>query len=248
MIQKIDAYHTNLLQMKSILYPFIIIMLMLTLTSCKQRMAIDGTSSIPLLEGRILYLRVFKDGDLQALDSAQIVHGKFQFKGASIDSTMMAYLFLGDESLMPVVIEGTRPLQVTISENERKVEGTALNDSLYAFIKRKSVVDNLLAELPHRESQMILEGKDHDEILMQLNQEARILQTQEDEMVMRFIKDNMDNILAPGIFMVVTSNVPPMLTPQIEELITLASPQFLSDAYVQEFMRIARENMEKINK
>ena len=47
--------------------------------------------------------------------------------------------------------------------------------------------------------------------------------------------------------MVVTSNVPPMLTPQIEELITLASPQFLSDAYVQEFMRIARENMEKIN-
>jgi hypothetical protein len=38
-----------------------------------------------------------------------------------------------------------------------------------------------------------------------------------------------------------------MLTPQIEELVTLASPQFLNDAYVQEYLRIARENMEKIN-
>jgi hypothetical protein len=127
------------------------------------------------------------------------------------------------------------------------VEGCALNDTLFAFIRRKTLLDEQIAALPRRESRMILDGYDHDDILRQLSQEAAILNAQENELVVRFIKDNMDNVLAPGIFMVVTSSLPPMLTPQIEELVTLASPLFLNDAYVQEYLRIARENMEKIN-
>ena len=48
--------------------------------------------------------------------------------------------------------------------------------------------------------------------------------------------------------MIVTSNMPyPIMNPSLEELITLASPHFLADPYVQEFVRLARENMEKID-
>ncbi len=232
--------------MKRLLY--LVSAVLLGLTSCQQKMDIQGKSSIPELEGRMLFLRVYADGDLQTLDSAEIIHGKFHFEGPVKDTTQMAFLFMGNESLMPLVLNGATPLEISISENERKVTGTALNDTLYAFIRRKSVIDRALAEIPRRESQMIFEGYDHDEIVMQLSQEAGILQAKEDEMITRFIKDNMDNVLAPGVFMIVTSNFPyPMLNPQIEELLTLGSPTFLNDAYVQEFLRMARENMEKMN-
>lgn len=232
--------------MKRLLY--LVSAVLLGLTSCQQKMDIQGNSSIPELEGRMLFLRVYAGGDLQTLDSAEIIHGKFHFEGPVKDTTQMAFLFMGNESLMPLVLNGATPLEISISENERKVTGTALNDTLYAFIRRKSVIDRALAEIPRRESQMIFEGYDHDEIVMQLSQEASILQAKEDEMITRFIKDNMDNVLAPGVFMIVTSNFPyPMLNPQIEELVTLGSPTFLNDAYVQEFLRMARENIEKMN-
>lgn len=210
----------------------------------RQQMNIQGISSLPQLEGRMLYLRIYQDGDLATIDSSRIIHGKFQFTGPQRDTCLMANLFMGDESLMPVVIDGS-PLRIILSENERKVEGSALNDSLFAFIRRKTALDRQLAELPRRESRMILDGMEHEEILMQLNQEAAILGAQEDDLVMGFIKANMDNVLGPGVFMIVTSALPyPMLNPRIEELITLASPTFLEDPYVQEYIRLARENEE----
>lgn len=195
----------------------------------------------------MLYLRVYRDGDLAVIDSTRIIHGKFHFTGEALDSTVMANLFLGDESIMPVVIEDC-PLSIVLDENERRVRGSVLNDSLFAFIKRKMALDAQIADLPHRESRMIFEGRDHDEILAELNQEAAQLQMQDEKLVMGFIKANMDNVLGPGVFMIVTSNLPyPILDPSLEELITLASPHFLADPYVQEFVKKARENMEKLN-
>lgn len=232
--------------MKFLFRPSLLLVMALALTGCQQHIDIQGTSSVPELEGRTLYLRVYRDGDLQAIDSTSIIHGKFAFRGPAQDSTCMAFLFLDEQSVMPLVLERETPLTMKLDENENKVEGSALNDTLFAFIRRKAVLDEQLAALPHRESRMILDGYDHEEIIMQLRHEAAVLNAQEDELVMRFIKDNMDNVLAPGIFMVVTSSLPPMLNPQIEELITLASPQFLNDAYVQEFLRVAHENMEKL--
>ncbi|MBP5772163.1 MAG: DUF4369 domain-containing protein [Bacteroidaceae bacterium] len=217
------------------------------LTACKDRLEIQGSTTIAELEGKVLSLRVFHDGDLVSIDSTRIMHGKFHFNGAALDSVVMANLFLGDESIMPVVLDG-HPLTILLNENERKVIGSELNDTLFAFIKRKTALDLQLAELPRKESRMILEGMDHDDIIRQLNQEAAVLGKQEDRLVVRFIKDNMDNVLGPGVFMIVTSGFPyPVLNPQIEELITLASPAFLEDAYVQEYIRMARDNMEKMN-
>lgn len=220
---------------------------LVSLTGCRAHMDIQGTTSIPSLEDRMLYLRVYRDGDLAVIDSTRIIHGKFHFTGEALDSTVMANLFLGDESIMPVVIEDC-PLSIVLDENERRVRGSVLNDSLFAFIKRKMALDAQIADLPHRESRMIFEGRDHDEILAELNQEAAQLQMQDEKLVMGFIKANMDNVLGPGVFMIVTSNLPyPILDPSLEELITLASPHFLADPYVQEFVKKARENMEKLN-
>lgn len=218
----------------------------LFLASCQKRPYIQGTTSISDLEGRMLYLKIYADGDLRDIDSTRIVHGKFQFTG-DVDSTVMANLFLEDMSLMPIVID-ENVLQVSLSENERQIKGSALNDSLLAFAERKSVLDEKLEEIPHRESQMIMDGYDHAEIVSMLNAEIDDLTRRRSEMVSRFIKDNMDNVLGPGVFMIVTSSLPfPVLTPEIEEILALAPPSFLANAYVQDYIKLAKENMEKMN-
>lgn len=210
-------------------------------------MNIQGTATIPELEGKTLYLRIYADGDMQVIDSARIQHGKFRFQGTEPDSSVMACLFLGDESIMPVALDGSA-LTVKLDAAERKVTGSALNDTLFAFIARKAELDARVAELPRRESRMILDGMDHDEILRLLNTEAVVLSEQENALVSKFIKDNMHNCLGPGVFMIVTSNLPyPILNPQIEELIALGSPSFLNNDYVKEYIRLARENMDKLN-
>lgn len=218
----------------------------LFLASCQKRPYIQGTTSISDLEGRMLYLKIYADGDLRDIDSTRIVHGKFQFTG-DVDSTVMANLFLEDMSLMPIVID-ENVLQVSLNENERQIKGSALNDSLLAFAERKSVLDEKLEDIPHRESQMIMDGYDHAEIVSMLNAEIDDLTRQRSEMVSRFIKDNMDNVLGPGVFMIVTSSLPfPVLTPEIEEILALAPPSFLANAYVQDYIKLAKENMEKMN-
>ena len=221
------------------------------LAGCKKPVAVEGTTTIPALEGRLLSLRVYSGGDMVALDSSRVIHGRFSFN-VPADSVVMASLFLGDESVMPVVLDGGT-VTISLGEDENRVSGTALNDSLYAFIRQKREIDAQLSELPHRESQMILEGLDHDEILAQLNSEAAVLGAQRfkykngDEILeTKFIKAHMNDILGPGVFMIATSSFPyPYLTPQIEEIITLASDEFKANAYVQDFVRMARENAEK---
>lgn len=229
---------------KTIMTGFAVTLLML-MAACQKRTYIYGTTSVPDLDGRMLYLKVYADGDLQNIDSARVVHGKFEFKG-DVDSTVMANLFLEDVSLMPIVID-ENVLHVSLDETTRKIEGSVLNDTLMAFVNRKSALDEQLAEIPHRESQMIMDGGNHEEIVAQLNAEIDELNRKEGEMVMRFIKDNLDNALGPGVFMIVTSNLPyPVLTPDIEEILALAPASFLNNAYVQDYVKLAKENMEKM--
>ena len=229
---------------KTIMTGFAVTLLML-MAACQKRTYIYGTTSVPDLDGRMLYLKVYADGDLQNIDSARVVHGKFEFKG-DVDSTVMANLFLEDVSLMPIVID-ENVLHVSLDETTRKIEGSVLNDTLMAFVNRKSALDEQLAEIPHRESQMIMDGGNHEEIVAQLNAEIDELNRKEGEMVMRFIKDNLDNALGPGVFMIVTSNLPyPGLTPDIEEILALAPASFLNNAYVQDYVKLAKENMEKM--
>lgn len=91
-----------------------------TLTSCANSYNIQGSSDVQMLDGRMLYLKVFKNSDLKNVDSCDVVHGKFQFTG-TVDSTRMATLFMDDESIMPVVIErGEIVIKIDNSEQKSK--------------------------------------------------------------------------------------------------------------------------------
>lgn len=215
------------------------------LMSCSSQYIVDGTTTVHGMEGKVLYLKVFDNKDLKNIDSCYVTHGKFQFRG-SVDTTMMANLFLGEQSLMPIVLEGQN-IVLKINEISQSVTGSPLNDSLYSFIQSKNQIENQLAELPRLEGRMVMDGIEHDEVIARLAARERILNRQNDQLVTGFIKRNYTNVLGPGVFMIMTSGYAyPVLTPQIEELLVGAPSYFLNHPYVSEYLRVAQENMEKL--
>lgn len=214
-------------------------------SACGTQYMVQGTSSVQSLEGNMLYLKVLQGDKMQAIDSSQVVHGRFRFQG-NMDSTVLANLYLDNLSLMPLVLEEGE-VQLRIEEAQQTVEGTPLNDTLSAFIRRKAQIESALAELPHRESRMIMDGMDHDEVIRELSVELERLNAANDRLVTSFIKQNYNNVLGPGVFMILTSSLRyPILNPQIESIAIDAPPYFLENPYVKQYMKAARENMEKL--
>lgn len=217
---------------------------LLVLTACKSQYMVKGSSNVDELEGQVLTLKVYVDGEMRSIDSTRVVHGRFNF-GGGMDSTMLANLFLGDMSLMPIVLEEGE-VNLNIEETRQTATGTPLNDSLSGFILRKTQLDAQMAELPHLEARMIMDGTDDDERMYQLRQQSKEIETESEQLIMHFIRANYNNVLGPGIFMILTSRLPhPVLTPQIEQIITNAPPYFLGHPYVREYIQKAKEYEEK---
>ena len=89
---------------------------------------------------------------------------------------------------------------------------------------------------------VMLDGIDENIINKQLSVEAARLAQQEDSLVTNFIVENFDNVLGPGVFMMMTSGYPyPVLTPQIEDIMSKATKKFKEDAYVKQYYQTANE-------
>ena len=222
--------------MNKIFYAVVIIA---TLASCAESYSIQGSSSVSSLDGSKLYLKTVKDQELKNLDSCDVVHGKFRFAGL-LDTVKIANLYMDDQSLMmPVVVEKGE-IEIRIDNTSRTVTGSPLNEKLYQFIQRHDQIGNELNELSHKQSRMLLEGIDEDVINRQLSAEAARLAQQEDSLVTNFIVENFDNVLGPGVFMMMTSGYQyPVLTPQIEDIMSKATKKFKEDAYVKEYYETA---------
>lgn len=216
------------------------------LTSCASSYNVRGTSSVSAMDGSKLYLKAVKNNDLQNIDSCEVVHGEFHFAGL-LDTVRMVSLFMDDESIMPLVLEEGEVV-IRIENAVQSVSGTPLNDSLYVFIDKHNQLSNRMAELSHRQSQMLLDGIEEDQIDRQLSAEANEIAAEEDQLVTKFICDNFDNVLGPGIFMMVTSQYRfPVLTPQIEDIMSKATDKFKSDPYVRDYYQAAQENEARMN-
>lgn len=223
---------------------YLLLSTLLALISCKSQYMVRGSSNVDDLEGKVLTLKVYVDGEMKSIDSTRVVHGRFDF-GGSMDSTMLANVFLGDLSVMPIVLEEGE-VRLNIGESQQTATGTPLNDTLSGFIQRKTQLDARMAELPHLQSQMIMDGTDYDEVMYELGKQSKELADENDQLITRFIRANYNNVLGPGIFMILTSSLPyPVLTPQLEEIITNAPPYFLGHPYVKEYIKKAKEYQEK---
>ena len=229
--------------MKKLLHVFTAVALM---TSCASSYNVQGSSSVSALDGSKLYLKALKSGEIRNIDSCDVVHGEFHFTGL-LDTVRMVNLFMDDESIMPVVLE-EGDITIKIDNASQSVSGTPLNDSLYKFIDKHNQLSNRMNELSHRQSQMLLDGVEEGVINQQLSVEAAQIAEEEDMLVTKFIVNNFDNVLGPGVFMMITSQYRyPILTPQIEDIMSKATRQFKEDPYVREYYRTAQENEARMN-
>ena len=143
---------------------WMMLVLTLVLAGCRPHYKVIGENGIDALEGRKLYLKRYANEELVNMDSTTVQHGHFEFSG-TLDSTLFAHLFVENESLMPIVLEEGE-VHLNFTNEEQSLGGTPLNDSLYSFVKQKGVVDELMHNIPHKESALIMAGYDHDEIIL----------------------------------------------------------------------------------
>ena len=225
---------------------FFLPVILALLASCASSYNVEGTSSISALDGSKLYLKAIKNNEFKNIDSCDVVHGEFHFMGL-LDTVRMASLYMDDESIMPVVLEKGE-ITIKIDNVRQLVGGTPLNDSLYQFIDKHNRLTNQMNELSHKQSQMLLEGIDEEQINRQLSNEASKIAQEEDNLVMKFIEQNFDNVLGPGVFMMITSQYRyPILTPQIEDIMSKATQKFKDDPYVKDYYQTAQENEKRMN-
>ena len=229
--------------MKKILnIAFAVVGVLSALASRSTSYHITGTSLQSIYDGDMVYLRPLGSEDAKAVDSCKILHGSFTMNGP-VDSIMCVRMFFGNSGdNIPVILEEGN-IQVIALNNAMKVEGTPLNDKFYAFMTERDSLMFLLQELPRKESAMILDGYDHDEILRQLGEEEGTLRQAIDKLETDFVTANYDNVLGVTYFLVLCDNAYnqfgyPTTTPQIDEIYGRAPESFRQNKNVMEYMNL----------
>lgn len=195
------------------------------------------------LDGKMLFLKTLQDGQWVAVDSSEVVHGLFSMRGP-VDSVMMVTLYMGDEGIMPLVLEDGK-IEVSISNTQLVAKGTSLNDLLYEFIEKRNALEIQIEELDRKEARMVLDGADIEDVRRELEQEGKALVEKMNTYVNQFIMDNYENVLGPSVFMMMCSTLPyPVMTSQIEEIMRTAPLAFKQNPLVKEFLSKAKENMQ----
>ena len=209
------------------------------LASCSSSYNIQGTSNISRLDGQMLYLNVIDQEEIKSIDSCDVLHGSFNFIG-SLDTVRLASVYIDKESLLPVVLESGN-ITVSITATQQTATGTPLNDKLCSFLKLYSRQLNEMAELTHRHDRAIMNGDNMDIVNAQLALDAQKISEKTDKLVTSFIEENFDNVLGPGVFMMVTAGAVPALTPWIDALMSKATSKFKNDPYVKNYMFTAQK-------
>ena len=203
-------------------------------TSCTEQYNIAGNSSVPCLDGRMLYLRVNPDSCFRetaitsvCVDSCKVVHGRFSFEG-NVDSATMAMLYTGTDCVMPLVLENGN-LNIQVDNVVQRVSGGPLNE---------------MWELQQKTIRMMREGSSPEDIQRKVGKKAEKLMNQTEELETQFVQDNYDNVLGPGFFMLLCSQYPtPIMTRQISRIVDRAPDNFMRHPFVRRYVHEARSRV-----
>lgn len=210
------------------------------LASCSSSYNIQGTSDVQNLDGHMMYIKALQGNELKSIDSCDVLHGKFAFRG-NIDTVKVGTLFINNEGVMPIVLEEG---DITIKFNTAKqtCTGTFLNDKLNDFIELYNQITSQIGDLSHQEAQAMMDGKDMNVVYRELQKKSNSLREEADSLITSFIEQNFDNVLGPFVFRMATDTEVPMTNAWIDALMLKATDSFKNDRYVKEFMEAANHN------
>lgn len=231
------------------------------MTSCATQYHVEGVTDRGILEGKMLYVKVFDKDNMVTIDSCQVRHGQLAFTG-ELDTTKFVAIYMGDQYVGPLVLEEGM-INVALNELQSEVKGSPYNDSLNVFLgefqrfyRARMSLGEEYQRCKKSSAQLILDGLSEEEcnricsermndVMRRLNE----LDAQQDALETSFIVRNSANVLGPGIFMLTTWKQPyPYLTPQIEEILVRSSSYLKEHPYVKSYIDAARKNMEQMRK
>lgn len=223
-------------------FTLLIVTAMLMFTACSKQYNIDGNSSLPCLDGQKLYLRVTSFGQTQHqsidLDSCYVIHGRFKFEGR-VDSIAMAEVYMGNERLMPIVLEGGE-LLMQVDNYGQTVTGGPLNERLTAFFQKRSRYDNELWALDRYARRLLYNGKPMSEVMEEIEPKRKELIKTIEDMEVKFVLENSTNALGPGYFLQMAHQmVFPMMTEQLQRIVDKAPRDFFRNPAVRNFLFLA---------
>ncbi len=211
----------------------------LMLAACSNHYSISGDLSQGVVNAEKLYLTVVDNENQRVfIDSCEVVHGQFSFAGR-VDSIVLGHLDVDGATMMPVVIEQGE-VDISVDVFGTGITGGGLNKRLSDYYKSLNIIQQEWVSLYQRRVKLMRGGvnshKEFEAIMLaedSLNRATEKLQAE-------FILDNFNNVLGPGIFMMICDQYPiPMLTPQLRSILEQAPPVFLTHPRVSRFIRRA---------
>lgn len=213
--------------------------------SCGKKYKIEGVSSVSSLDGKMLFIKVLSGNQMVKIDSTEVIHGLFKMEG-KVDSAQLVSLFMDDESIMPFVLE-EGDIYININNSGITIKGTPLNDCFNEFVMKKNSLDDRAYEVERQESRMIMDGKDSETIHHEITRLRKEVNDEMNALAKDFIQANYNNVLGPGVFIMICNAFPyPILTPLLEEIVEQAPESFKNDPMIKEYIAVARSNMEKV--
>lgn len=218
----------------------LILLFITTLTSCGKKFKIDGMTSVSSLDGKMLFVKVLSGDQLVSVDSAEVIHGYFQMEG-KIDSVVLASLYMDEKCIMPLVLEEGN-INIQINNIGISIKGTPLNDSFNDFIEAKTAIDDKAYEVEREESRMIMDGVDLNTVQSEIDKQRTDVAQQMDNLVKTFIQNNYENVLGPGVFIIIGKSLPyPFLTPMMEDIVKEAPEVFKNNHLIRNYITLAQE-------
>lgn len=229
------------------------------LGSCVSQYHVDGMTDRSTLEGQMLYVKMFHKDEMVTIDSCMVRHGQLSFSG-ELDSAKFVVIYSDEKYVGPLVLEEGE-ISLSLNELQNEIKGGPLNDSLNVFINQfqryynsRMILEDDFQRFQKQNAQYILDGmaehereKIYSQRMNELNSQMLELESLQDAFETNFIVRNSNNILGPGVFMLLTWKYPyPYLTPQIEEILFRSSATLKTHPFVQRYIEAAQKNMEQM--
>lgn len=214
------------------------------LFSCSERYCIKGTTD-GFYNGEQAYIKVDSGGVWHIIDSCDILHGCFEISG-DVDSPFLSSLFIGEEAIMPVIIERGN-IVVELSMRDANVRGTHLNNRLARFIEEKESYERLIMDIERHETTLILDGKTAESAAAMVRDSLAAVGDSMNRFIEKSIREHYNTVLGPCIFQLLCSAMPyPFMTKQIESILADAPLGFKENDFVRRFVEAANENAQRM--
>lgn len=214
---------------------FLLSTIALLMVACqsKTEYTVKGDFVNEEFEGQLVYLEKMEDSDIVAIDTTEIIDGKFTFK-SKIDKPEIRFISVGESMERPRTMFLAEPGTINVKYDDSfTISGTPTNDAYNDYMVKQNEFNIQARQLADQFNAASQDGSMNEELEAQIREDFNKVMEQNMAITQEFIKENIDNDLGQQMFLS-TAN---MLTPeQQREILANANNEFKSNKNVERIL------------